>query len=220
MATTFQVNDRVRFKTYDHVPMEHHSKVRGQVFRVSDRHPLLPLVEITNDTTGDVFTVGEAQLSLMWTEEKPKEPAQYGASLLESLDEDELDEFISDLLSDDEEEELPDNPCNEIPLDDDEPMTAGDFLRAAGETLIDRGKSRDDGQERSMARAIRAFNAMTDHDLTEEEGWLFMRYLKDSRARSGEYNRDDYLDGVGYAVLQAECADREASESLDEDERF
>lgn len=97
------------------------------------------------------------------------------------------------------------------------PMTAADFLRTAAEVLIDRGKSRDDGQERSMARAVRTFNAMTGHELTEEEGWLFMRYLKDSRSRSGEYNRDDYVDGVGYAVLQAECADRD---NTDPDEEF
>lgn len=85
--------------------------------------------------------------------------------------------------------------------------TVTELLEDAAWTINQRGQARDgEGSERSMARAVRAFNAMTDHTLTEEEGWLFMRYLKDSRARKGKFNRDDYEDGIAYAALQAECA--------------
>ena len=87
------------------------------------------------------------------------------------------------------------------------PNSVADLLQRAGVLIGQRGKSRDDsGNERSMARTVAAFNAMTGHSLTEEEGWLFMRYLKDSRARKGEFNRDDYEDGIAYAALQAEAA--------------
>lgn len=99
------------------------------------------------------------------------------------------------------------NPCSEESY-----HTAKDVIHEIAETLASRGKSRDNGQERSMARTVRTFNAMTDHELTEEDGWLFMQYLKDSRSRSGDYSFDDYLDKAGYAVLAAECADREASQ--------
>ena len=92
---------------------------------------------------------------------------------------------------------------DEGPVED----SVGDLLNKAAALIGQRGKSRDDaGNERSMDRTVRTFNAMTDHNLTEEEGWLFMRYLKDSRSRKGEFNRDDYEDGIAYAGLQAEAA--------------
>lgn len=187
MESTIEVNDLVRINDYTKVPEEYQHKVIGVVFRVTDEHPILPVFELTNETTGEQCTVGKALVSLVMKAE--------------------------------EEEDFDASPCTEIPLDsEDGPMTAGEFLRAAAETLIKRGKSRDNGQERSMARTVRTFNAMTGHELTEEEGWLFMRYLKDARARSGEYNRDDFLDGVGYAALQAECADRTFANSHDDEE--
>lgn len=89
---------------------------------------------------------------------------------------------------------------------------AGVILRKAADTIEERGKQRDgSGQERSMARTVAAFNAMTDHKLTEEDGWLFMQYLKDSRSRAGQFTEDDYLDKAAYAALQAECAITENS---------
>lgn len=92
-----------------------------------------------------------------------------------------------------------------------EPDTAGDLLLSASYLIGQRGRERDaENGERSMSRAVATFNAMTGRSLSEEEGWMFMRYLKDSRSRSGGFNRDDYEDGVAYAALQAECALREA----------
>lgn len=88
-----------------------------------------------------------------------------------------------------------------------EPDSAGGLLIEAARLIGERGKQRDaEGSERSMKRTVETFNAMTNHGLTEEEGWMFMRYLKDSRSRAGEFNRDDYEDGVAYAALQAESA--------------
>jgi len=84
-------------------------------------------------------------------------------------------------------------------------MTAPDLCTKAAELMVERGKDRDkpDG-ERSMARCVKAFNAMTGHNLTEEDGWLFMVYLKHSRMRAGKFRQDDYEDAVAYEALMAE----------------
>jgi hypothetical protein len=60
--------------------------------------------------------------------------------------------------------------------------------------------------ERSMARCVAAFNALTGHQLTEREGWMFMAMLKASRAQAGALNLDDYVDGAAYFALAGECA--------------
>ena len=86
-------------------------------------------------------------------------------------------------------------------------MKAPDFCTKAAALMEDRGKERDteDG-ERSMARCVNAFNAMTEHDLSEEDGWLFMVYLKHARMRQGGFKLDDYEDAVAYEALMGECA--------------
>lgn len=60
--------------------------------------------------------------------------------------------------------------------------------------------------ERSMARTVEAFNAMTGHNLTTLDGWEFMILLKMSRSREGMYHEDDFLDRLGYELLAAEEA--------------
>jgi len=91
----------------------------------------------------------------------------------------------------------------------DDPSAAG-LLHKAAALIGDRGAERDheDG-ERSMARCVSAFNAMTGHKLSEEDGWLFMQYLKQARAKGGAFKQDDYEDNIAYAALQAECAIKE-----------
>lgn len=59
--------------------------------------------------------------------------------------------------------------------------------------------------ERSMAKTVKTFNAMTDKNLTEAEGWEFMVLLKMVRGRQGGYNRDDFVDGAAYVGLLGEC---------------
>lgn len=85
-------------------------------------------------------------------------------------------------------------------------MKAPDILKEASRILDERGKLRDspDG-ERSMGRAISTFNALTDKDLTELDGWVFMIILKLSRAQSGKAHLDDYQDIAGYSALACEC---------------
>lgn len=85
-------------------------------------------------------------------------------------------------------------------------ISASTVLNIAADTIDNRASERDAEQERSMARCVNAFNAMTGHKLSEEDGWMFMQYLKQSRSRAGNYRFDDYLDEVAYAALRAECA--------------
>lgn len=88
-----------------------------------------------------------------------------------------------------------------------ETLTARDFLQRAIKTMNDRGKRYDspDG-ERSMGKAVDAFNAITGRSLTTSEGWLLLQILKDVRQYSGaSYHEDSALDCVAYAALKAEA---------------
>lgn len=92
-------------------------------------------------------------------------------------------------------------------------MCATEILHAGAECIADRGRQRDQQNgERSMGRAVDAFNALTGHQLTERDGWLFMVTLKAARAATigGRHNADDYVDGAAYMALAGESAEREA----------
>lgn len=81
------------------------------------------------------------------------------------------------------------------------------ILRAGAQHIEDRAASRDLPEgERSMARAVKAFNAMFGKDLTEVQGWQFMGLLKMSRSAAGAHNPDDYEDAAAYAALAGEAA--------------
>lgn len=60
--------------------------------------------------------------------------------------------------------------------------------------------------ERSMAKIVTAFNAITGHTLTEPEGWLFMQILKDVRQwqTPGKMHEDSCLDGTSFCALKVE----------------
>lgn len=90
-------------------------------------------------------------------------------------------------------------------------MNASDICKQAIETMAERGKTYDkqQQQERSMGKTVAAFNALTGHKLTEEQGWLFMVVLKMARAQQGEYKHDNYLDGTAYFALAGEAASHE-----------
>ncbi len=90
-----------------------------------------------------------------------------------------------------------DKPCN----------TAHGFLRRSGDIMEERGKTYDqEGGERSMARTITAFNAITGMDMKESDGWLLMQLLKDSRQWSApKFHQDSADDCVAYAALKAEA---------------
>ena len=84
---------------------------------------------------------------------------------------------------------------------------AGSILREAATTIDGRAAQRDSEKERSMARCVAAFNGLTKHNLTEEEGWMFMVVLKMARAlNSRKFTLDDYVDGAAYMALAGESA--------------
>jgi hypothetical protein len=88
-----------------------------------------------------------------------------------------------------------------------ETSTARDFLTRAIKTMNDRGKRYDSpGGERSMGKAVDAFNVITGRSLTTSEGWLLLQILKDVRQYYGaSYHEDSALDCVAYAALKAEA---------------
>lgn len=88
------------------------------------------------------------------------------------------------------------------------PKTSTYFLQAAIDVQAERGKQYDaPGGERSMGRTIKAFNAITGHNLTEAEGWLLLQVLKDVRQwqNPDKFHEDSALDGVAYSSLKAEA---------------
>ena len=96
-------------------------------------------------------------------------------------------------------------------------MNAHQFLDKASETINERGVQHDAPanddclinvpQERNMARIVRAFNTITNHELSTEDGWTFMEVLKMVRCyTASKYNPDSYIDRLGYAALAAEEA--------------
>lgn len=85
-------------------------------------------------------------------------------------------------------------------------MKAEEFLTNASDTIAQRGKQYDKpAGERSMAKTVAAFNAITGRDITESEGWLFMQVLKDVRQwQKPDYHHDSAVDCVSYSALKAE----------------
>lgn len=75
---------------------------------------------------------------------------------------------------------------------------APEILAKARQHMEDRAAARDQAAgERSMARTVAAFNALTGRDLSERDGWLFMAVLKAARAFTTPTGiPDDYEDGA------------------------
>ena len=87
---------------------------------------------------------------------------------------------------------------------------ATDILQAAAGHMKDRAATYDKPEgERSMGATVEAFKAVTGHDLTEEQGWLFMTLLKSVRSQQGRYRADSYEDGAAYFALAGEAAARD-----------
>lgn len=88
-----------------------------------------------------------------------------------------------------------------------QPSTAPDLLKQAAQLLVERGQQYDkSGSERSAAKIVAAFNAVTGRDLTPGEGWLFLVMLKAVRFYSNTEtpHRDSLEDMIAYAALHAE----------------
>ena len=64
--------------------------------------------------------------------------------------------------------------------------------------------------ERSVPAIVAAFNAITGHNMTEAEGWLFLQLLKQVRLFSASgFHQDSAEDNVAYGALLAEAKARE-----------
>lgn len=87
--------------------------------------------------------------------------------------------------------------------------SAQDFLQSALDRLQSAAQERDapDG-ERSMARAVKIFNAWTGNDMSEADGWSFMVALKQARSVQGNFVADDGVDMAGYVALLFECCSK------------
>lgn len=84
---------------------------------------------------------------------------------------------------------------------------APELLGRAAAHMHDRASTYDEtGGERSMGKAVTAFNAITGQNLSESEGWLLLQVLKDVRlfTRSA-YHADSAEDCIAYAALKAEA---------------
>lgn len=87
------------------------------------------------------------------------------------------------------------------------PIKAHEVLQAGIRHMQDRASTYDNPQgERSMEVTVKAFNAITGHNLSVEQGWLFMGVLKMVRSQQGAFKLDNYEDLAAYAGLQAEAA--------------
>lgn len=90
------------------------------------------------------------------------------------------------------------------------PPKAHDILQAAAKHMQDRAATYDQqGGERSIGKTVAMFNTLTEHGLTDEQGWLFMTCLKMVRAQQGRYRADSYEDGAAYFALAGESAAQE-----------
>ena len=102
---------------------------------------------------------------------------------------------------------IPSLPASPI-KNQEEGIHAFHFLENSMKEMRDRATQRDNHSngERSMAATVKAFNALTGHTLTEENGWEFMILLKLVRGRQGDFRMDDYTDAAAYSALLGECA--------------
>lgn len=77
--------------------------------------------------------------------------------------------------------------------------------------LTTRAESYDSASgERSMAKVVKAFNAITGQDVTEAEGWEFMSIIKQVRlfTNTNQVHIDSYEDNIAYATLLAESLEK------------
>lgn len=84
---------------------------------------------------------------------------------------------------------------------------APELLGRAARHMHERASTYDKPEgERSMGRAVAAFNAITGRDVRESEGWLFMSLLKLVRSETRVAPHQDSLeDNIAYSALYAEA---------------
>lgn len=84
-------------------------------------------------------------------------------------------------------------------------MKAHELAQQAADILKQRGieNGYDAGEERSAAKIATVFNAITGHNLTEQDAWMFLICLKLVR-QGRKHQTDNLLDLSNYALLLAE----------------
>lgn len=90
-------------------------------------------------------------------------------------------------------------------------LLSADYFLDKGKTILqERGKTydADDNQkERSMAKVVEAFYAITGILMSEKEGWQFMATLKQVRAfQKPDFHEDSWQDSINYLALAAEAS--------------
>ena len=102
---------------------------------------------------------------------------------------------------------------NAVPYAKTRATTAPDILDQAKAEQANRAQFYDaPAGERSMGKAIAAFNVMHGTRLTEVQGWQFMELLKMVRSSQGTPRLDNYVDGASYCALAGEAAMRTIGE--------
>lgn len=86
-------------------------------------------------------------------------------------------------------------------------MKAPEILTRSAEIMAERAKQYDSPQgERSMGKAVAAFNAVTGQSLSEANGWLLMALLKMVRDNTTDKPHEDSInDLVAYGALYGEA---------------
>lgn len=86
-------------------------------------------------------------------------------------------------------------------------MKAPEILTRSAEIMAERAKQYDSPEgERSMGKAVAAFNAITGQSLSEANGWLLMALLKMVRDNTTDKPHEDSLhDLVAYGALYGEA---------------
>ena len=99
----------------------------------------------------------------------------------------------------------PNDPNNPSSCTDEckEEKDADYFLNKAVEILKERGRERDVEKERSMARIVSVYNALTGQSMSVEDGWKFMAILKLVRIQIKPHE-DGFLDALSYIALWGE----------------
>ena len=107
------------------------------------------------------------------------------AGILEKLSQEEHDEQFQDTLTD--------------------LVKADQILSKAAGHLADRAVTYDKPEgERSMGRTVELFNLFYDMNLTEDQGWRFMVFLKMVRSTQGNFKLDNFEDSTAYEALAGE----------------
>jgi hypothetical protein len=92
------------------------------------------------------------------------------------------------------------------PLESTDKFTAPNMLKRASDLMIERAVQYDSPEgERSMEKITKSFNAITGHNVTEAEGWMFMVLLKLVRDNTRTLGHQDSCeDLIAYASLYGE----------------